>query len=86
MISSKPSSRVGALKRRAKSPKAIPGREVRDSGFWGLLMRIYIRKVLACTSSLFDARTALLCLHRSGVEMNWTQRMGTLTSFARSVQ
>jgi hypothetical protein len=33
MISSKPSVSLGALKRRPKSPKAMPGREVRDSGF-----------------------------------------------------
>lgn len=38
------------------------------------------------TNSLFEARTALLCRHRSGVEMNWTQRMGTLNSFASSTQ
>lgn len=38
------------------------------------------------TSSLLDARTALLCRHRSGVEMNCTQRIGILSSFARDVQ
>lgn len=34
MISSNPSFRVGSSNRRAKSPKAIPGREVRASGFY----------------------------------------------------
>lgn len=38
------------------------------------------------TSSLLDARTALLCRHRSGVEINCTQRIGMLNSFARDVQ
>lgn len=38
------------------------------------------------TNSLLDARTALLCRHRSGVEMNCTQRIGILSSFARDVQ
>jgi hypothetical protein len=51
---------------------------VRDTG--------YCRLTRVHTSSLLDARTALLCLQRSGVEMNWTQRMGTLSSFAREVQ
>lgn len=35
-MSWKPSSIVGSLNRRRKSPKAIPGRRVRDSGFWVL--------------------------------------------------
>lgn len=34
MISWKPSERAGSAKRREKSPNAIPGRRVRDSGFY----------------------------------------------------
>lgn len=35
-MSWKPSAIDGSLNRRRKSPKAIPGRRVRDSGFWVL--------------------------------------------------
>lgn len=68
----------------------------RLSGFWVLLGPGYqylfgkarkIKKYVSVrTISLFDARTALLCLHSSGGDRKWIQRMGTLNSFASAVQ
>lgn len=51
-----------------------------------VLLRRMIMNLCLLTNSLFDARTALLCLHNSGVEMNRTQRIGTFSSFASDVQ